>query len=31
MDMDPIKGIPVKSALIACGMTEEAGRIWGKD
>lgn len=30
MDMDPVKGIPVKSALISCGMIEEAGRIWGK-
>ena len=28
MDMDPIKGIPVKSALIACGMADETGRVW---
>ncbi len=30
MDMDPVKGIPVKSALVACGMGEEAARVWGK-
>jgi aldehyde:ferredoxin oxidoreductase len=30
MNMDPVKGIPVNSELIACGMAEEAGRIWGK-
>jgi aldehyde:ferredoxin oxidoreductase len=30
MDMDPVKGIPVESALIACGMGDEAGRVWGK-
>jgi aldehyde:ferredoxin oxidoreductase len=28
MDMDPVRGIPVKSALIACGMGEEAERVW---
>ena len=28
MDMDMVKGIPVKSALVACGMVEEAGRVW---
>jgi aldehyde:ferredoxin oxidoreductase len=28
MEMDMVKGIPVKSALIACGMVEEAGRVW---
>lgn len=27
MDMDPVKGIPVKSALIACGIAEEAERV----
>ena len=28
MDMDMVKGIPVKSSLVACGMMEEAGRVW---
>ena len=30
-DMDPVKGIPVRTALIACGMPAEAARVWEKD
>ena len=29
MGIDPEKGIPVREALEACGMKEEANRVWG--